>query len=128
MRIALICLGLGVALATIPLPSSASISLRGMMHDWRRQTRTAGDMLRGRAAFDAGAIRAMLTRFADDAGQIAGAINGKTSDARDIKQRFLAFQADARNAINSGSEPRALQSGFTKVMSNCRSCHDLYKD
>ena len=128
MRNTLAWIGLAALVATIPVGVAAATSLRGIMHSWRAEARSAHTMLSGRAAFDEGAIRNTLQTYVEDAGRIAAQVNGRTAAARDIKQRFAAFQVDAQAALGNLGRPPALKAGFSRLMSDCQSCHDSFNN
>jgi len=128
MRRVLVATCLLASVAALPATVSAASGLRGIMKTWRSHQRTTEAMLTGRTGFDPAAIRQMLQRYADEAGQIATASTGQSAEARDIRARFAAFQADARAAQAASDTPQRLKPSFRQVMSDCQSCHDLYKD
>lgn len=106
----------------------AASELRGIMKTWRSDERATRAMLSGRAAMDEAAIRKMLELYVNGAVQIGATIKETSNDARDLKRRFVVFQADAASALGKLGQPAALKDGLHQVMSNCQSCHDLYKD
>lgn len=129
MRIIIVALGLSILMiAATPVIVAAASGLRGIMHDWRADARTTRDVLSGRGAFDEASIRNVLQGYAMDAGGIAAQVTGTTPGARDFKQRFLTFQADAQRALGNLAQRPALQADFSRLMSDCQSCHDAFKD
>lgn len=128
MRTAFVSLGLSALIAATPVIVVAASALRGIMHTWRADARTTYDILSGRAQFDEGAVRTVLQTYAADAGRIGAQVNGQTPSAREFKRRFLAFQADAQTALGDLAQRPALKADFSRLMSDCQSCHDAFKD
>jgi cytochrome c556 len=128
MRKILLSLCLSAAISAAPALVAAAPALRGIMHDWRDGARSTNDILTGRADFDEAAIRDVLQAYVADAGRVVAQVNGQTPAARDFKQRLIAFQADAQTALGDLAQRAALQADFTRLMSDCRSCHDAFKD
>ena len=128
MRAALTSLGRIALIAAVPVVVVAAPALRGIMHVWRVDARTTHDMLSGRTAFDEGAIRNALQTYAADAGRIASQVDGYTSAGRDFKRRFVAFQADAQMTLSDLSERTALKADFSRLMTDCQSCHDTFNN
>ncbi len=126
MRRGLIGFGLAVLVAAAPCAVLATTTLRGMMHNWRVDARTTRAMLNGQMHFDEAAVRATLTRYAEDAGRIAASVNGQSAGSRDIRQRFLRLQSDSRTALTTLGRRTELRANFSRVLSNCSSCHNIY--
>lgn len=117
-----------IATVATPLIAEANSALRGIMKSWKQDDRATVGMINGRAVFDEAAIKAVLVTYIEDANRIASGINGQSADARDIKSRFVVFQANAQNALRHISQRAALQSDYKRIASGCSACHDLYKD
>jgi cytochrome c556 len=128
MRSVLLLLCLTATIAVAPVIVVAAPALRGIMHAWRDGARSTNDILSGRADFDEVAIRDVLQAYAADAGRIASQANGQSAAARDFKRRFTAFQADAQAALGDLAQRPALRADFTRLMADCRSCHDAFKE
>lgn len=99
-----------------------------MMRSWKSDARTVHDGLSGRSAFNEAATRDALQRLAADATAIQARINLHSAEGRDIKARFAAFQTDAQAALRDVQQHPALNADFSRLMSDCQSCHDRYKD
>lgn len=128
MRTIVLSLGLSAAILAAPIIVVAAPAIRSIMHGWRADARSTDDILSGRANFDAGAIRDVLKRYATDSGRIVAEVNGQTPAAHEFKRRFMAFQADAQTALGHLESRPALQADFSRLMSDCRSCHDTFKN
>ena len=116
------------SLLTAPLTADASSAFRGVMRTWKRQLRTSSPIVSGRAAFDEATIRETLTAYIADSARLSSAITGQSADARDIRQRFVQFGADAQRALENLGQQKALRAAFTRIGDDCESCHDQYKD
>ena len=90
--------------------------------------RDAGRRREWVARYNEAAGRTALQNYVNEAGQVAAQINGQGAQARDLRARFLGFQADARAALGDVSRPAALKADFTRVATDCESCHNLYQD
>ncbi len=128
MKLVVAWLGLFAVFAAIPAAVPAAPALRGIMHAWRAVARDAHDMLTGRAPFDEAAIRGALQRYVADAGRIASEVNGRTASAHDFRARFVAFQGDAQTALGDVGRRSALQTDFTRLLTDCQSCHHAYNN
>lgn len=124
--------GFSAVLLALLIASSGTViaasEIRGIMKTWRADERATRTMLSGRAPVDEIAIRKMLELYAGDAVRISVTIKDTNNESRDIKRRFVAFQADANAALGKLGQPAALPAGLRQVMADCQSCHDLYKD
>lgn len=121
-------LALAAAIVATPVAVTAASSLRSIMHDWRADARITQDMLLGRRAFDQEMVARVLQTYAEDTRRIEGQLNPRTSDARDFKERLVAFRSDLQAALGDlGQRPR-LQADISKVFADCQSCHDKFKD
>jgi cytochrome c556 len=127
MRTRLASLCFLIIVAAIPAAIAAS-ALRGIMHDWRTNARATHDILTGRTSFDEAAIRSALQNYVADAGRIGAQITGTTPAAREFKRQFMTFGADAQAALDHLTQRAALQADFSRLMSDCQSCHDAFKD
>ncbi|HEX3500682.1 MAG TPA: hypothetical protein VHT04_15295 [Stellaceae bacterium] len=117
-----------VMIAATPVIVVAASGLRGIMHNWRADARTTRDILSGRGTFDEATIREVLQGYVADAERIGAQVTGNTAAARDFKQRFMTFQTDAQKALGDLAQRPALQADFSRLMSDCQSCHDAFKD
>lgn len=125
---------LGVAVALLALPviavtgAVAATRLSPTMHVWRDNARALHEMVAGHARFDAAAIDRALAVYAADAERIAGRLNTRNAEARDLQTRFVAFRTDARAAQADVAQRVRLAADLDRVFGDCRSCHDKYKD
>lgn len=119
-------IGLAALIVAIPIGVTAATSLRGTMHAWKGGARATHNVLSGQAAFDERANRNALQAYIDDAGRIQAQVNNQTAAARDFKQRFVAFRADAQAALDNLGCPPALKVDSSRIMSDCQSCHDSF--
>lgn len=126
MKTTIASFGLSVLIAFIPVMVVAAPALRSIMHLWRADAVRAHDILSGRAAFDEAAIRKVLETYASDAARMGAQVNGRTASAREFKRRLAVFQADARTAAGDLSRRSVLRADFNRLMSDCRSCHDVF--
>ena len=126
MKIALASIGLSALLAATPFAVDAATSLRGVMHVWRAEARKTHDMLAGRTGFDEGAIRAALQTYVEDAGRLGARVNGRSAPAQDFRRRLLGFAADARTALNHVGQRPVLKADFSRLLSDCQSCHNRF--
>lgn len=86
------------------------------------------DALSGRSAYDEAATRAALEKYVAEAGSVQARINPRSAQARDFKARFGAFQADSQAALRDLQRRPAFAADFSRLMDDCQSCHDRYKD
>lgn len=128
MRRVIVLLGFSAMVLGAPAIVSAASTLRGIMHTWRAEARSTYDMLSGRAEFDERAIRTALQTYAADAGRIGEQVTGQTPSAREFKRQLVAFQADAQTALGDLPRRPTLKADFSRLMSDCQSCHDKFKD
>ncbi len=75
---------------------------------------------------DAGAIRQALQGYAADGNRISVQFTGQSNSARDLRQRFAAFSADAQKALADLGRSSALKADISQISSDCQSCHDTY--
>lgn len=125
MRSVLARVGLVVVVVGIPALGLAASGLSGTMHQWRRAARAMDNAL-STTAPDTGKIRQALQGYAADGNRISVQFTGQGSSARDLKQRFAAFSADAQKALADLGRPPALKADISKIGSDCQSCHDTY--
>ena len=132
MRARLAALGMSALMLAAPVSGLAAPRLKAVMRAWRSDARDASDMLSGRAAFDAAAVGAAFQTYAVDARSIASEVRGQSAGARDFRQRFVAFQADARTGLGhlSGhlSDRGTLKADFARLMDDCQSCHHKFNN
>lgn len=126
MKTALACLGVSALIAITPAAVIAASGLRGIMHSWRASERMMQAMLSGRTAFDDAVVRDALQNYAADAGDIVARIDARTAAAQDIKRRFATFQTHAQSALGDLGQRAALKADFSRLVSECQSCHDTY--
>ena len=117
---------LAVAAVLVATPVVAAPALRSVMRNWRDDARTMHDMATGRTGFDAAAVRTALQGYVADSKRVESEITGHSAEANDVRRRFAAFEADARTALENVSDRSALSASVTKLLSHCRSCHDIY--
>ncbi len=117
-----------VATLATPLIAEANSALRGIMKTWKRDDRATVSMINGRATFDEATIKATFVAYIADTERIVNGLNGQSGDARDIRNRFVAFRANAQSALQHIGERGALQVDYKRLASDCAACHDLYKD
>jgi cytochrome c556 len=121
-------LALGAIVATTPIAAAPIANLRGTMRTWQIDARFAHDMLIGRTTFDPSAISKALQTYIDDAQRIGQQLNERTADARDFKQRFVAFRADAQAALADLGQRSRLAADVSRVFSDCQSCHHEFNN
>ena len=124
-RFVALCL---LAAVTAPAIAVGASALRGIMHGWRADARTTQNILTGRASFDEAAIRSVLQNYVTDAERISAQITGTSPAAREFKRQFMSFQADAQTALSHAAQRAAVQADFSRLMADCQSCHDAFKD
>ena len=73
-------------------------------------------------------MRTALQKYIADAASIQGRLSPRSAEARDFKARFGAFQADAAAALLAVQQRPVLAADFSRLMNDCQSCHDRYKD
>jgi cytochrome c556 len=112
----------------LPLTADASSALRGVMRSWKRDLRASGPMVSGREAFDEATVRETLKAYIEESARLSASITGQSADAKDIRQRFVAFGADSRTALSNLGQPTTLKAAFARIGDDCQSCHDQYKD
>jgi len=125
VRSVLTQVGLVVAVLGVPVLGVAASGLSGTMHQWREDARAMNKAL-STTAPDTGAIRQALQGYAADGKRISVQFTGQSRSARDLRQRFAAFSADAQKALADLGRPPALKADFSKISSDCQSCHDIY--
>jgi cytochrome c556 len=118
---------LAAAILAVPLAARAS-EVSGIMQDWRHNEHAVDAMLADRTPYNQAALRAALTRYIADAGSLADRIAGSDADARDLKQRFTNFAAMGQTALGDMSQPASLQADFSRMKSQCESCHAIYNN
>ncbi|HZS81399.1 MAG TPA: hypothetical protein VFA50_00905 [Stellaceae bacterium] len=126
MKVKLASVCLCVVLVSVPLMTAAAPAIRGIMHGWRADARRVHEILSDRVPFDDRVIRTTLQTYISDAGAIEAQIAGKTAAARDFKQRFMTFAANARTALADLGQAPALKKDFARLMSDCQACHDAF--
>ena len=117
-----------IALLALPLAASGAVPLRGVMRAWRSETRTAHDMLTGRAAFDPAAMRKVLEDYAGQSGRVAAAITQPGGAARAFRAGFDRLQSDAGTALGDLGQRGRLAADFTRIAGDCSACHDRFRN
>lgn len=117
-----------MAAAPSSMLAAPAPSLRSTMHAWRADARATHAMLTGHIRFDEEQIGNSLQAFAADAERISGQVKSHTPAARDFRRRLLAFGSDAQAALGDVGRRPALAADFSRLMSDCQSCHDRFKN
>jgi cytochrome c556 len=105
-----------------------------------KSSKVVGDMLQGKAAFDAAAAKAALETIAANAADFPnhfpeGSDTGKTEALPaiwqnkadfDAKSKKLADDATAAAAATATGED-AFKAAAGAMFGNCKSCHELYR-
>jgi cytochrome c556 len=116
-----------LAVAT-PAALHAAPALRPIMHQWRGEARIIQATFQHGGAAEDAQLRGALSLYVADAGRISAAVDGKTARARDFKQRFLAFQADAQAALGHLAQTPSLKADVARLMADCHSCHRAFNN
>ncbi|HEY6430763.1 MAG TPA: hypothetical protein VIZ17_02180 [Acetobacteraceae bacterium] len=116
------------ALFALPLAASAAIPLRGIMHAWRADTRSAHDMLAGRAAFDPQIMRKVLNDYASRSSRVMAAITMSDAEARAFRAGFVRLQSDALAASGDLGQRTKLKADFARIAGDCSACHDHFRN
>ena len=98
------------------------------MSDWKAQANRAQSMLSGAVPYDQAELRQILTAMVGDARDVEAGINGSSAQARDVKDRFSQFEADAAATLQSAAARDGAKARFQRVVNDCRSCHDALKN
>lgn len=126
MKVVLVSIGLAAIIVATPPVVTAATSLHGVMHVWSAEARKTHGMLFGRTAFNEAAVRTALQIYIEDAGQLSARVNGRTASAQDFKGRLIGFQADARTALGDLGRRSLLRADFSRLLSDCQSCHHRF--
>ncbi len=122
-RLFTVSLILAVGAATAAL---AATSLKATMKTWKADGKTAASMVSGRTTFDAAELSRILETYINDSKGFEARIKGTTAEAKDLKARFVKFEADAASALAVIGEPAQVEGRLSTVLSNCKSCHDVH--
>ena len=121
-----------ILLAAVAFAAVASAAagprLRPIMNDWKVQANRAQSILSGAVSYDQAELRQILTTMVGDARDVEAAIKGSSAQARDVKDRFSQFEADAAATLQSAGARDGAKARFQRVVNDCRSCHDALKN
>jgi cytochrome c556 len=117
---------LAAAFLGVPAAVSAATSLRSVMHSWRYEAGMAGAMLTGRRTYNETEMRRAFQTISSDAGMLAGRITRQSAEAQDFKRRFIGLQEVAQGALGHLSDRNQLHADFSRMISDCRACHNAY--
>jgi cytochrome c556 len=96
------------------------------MHSWRQTQRVVDAMLRGGAPYDQVLLRQAMAAYIADASHLAGRMNGRTADGRDLQRRFLNFAAAGQQSAADVSQPDVFRTDFSELKAQCAACHAIY--
>lgn len=113
---------------------------KGIMKGVGGATRTATQMVRGEAAFDAVKAKEIFATYEDAARRMpllfpnTSRSGGETSasanvwdDAAGFKAAFAKFEAEAKQASLSAKDVATFRTAFGEVTKNCGTCHQTYR-
>lgn len=106
----------------------AASAFKSTMKGWREHQKASAEMIKGTAPLDDAAIRAMLVDYIAGAEKLESGLTGSSAEAKDMRQRFAAFRAEAKAAEGAIGNDAAVKSHITRLFSDCKSCHDLYNN
>lgn len=115
-----------VLVVLIAAEAFAATGFKPTMKGWREHQKATAEMIKGTAPLDDAAVRAMLTDYIAGAEKLESGLTGSSAEAKDMRQRFSAFRAEAIAAQGAVSNQAALKSHVAKLFNDCKSCHDLY--
>lgn len=119
---------LAVLIVLIAAEAFAASAFKSTMKGWREHQKATAEMIRGAAPIDTAAIDAMLSDYIAGAEKLESGLTGSNAEAKDMRQRFSAFRAEAAAAQATIGNETALKSHVAKLFNTCKSCHDLYNN
>jgi cytochrome c556 len=144
MRVQIIAAAAGIAAvfaATVSVAQDDPVKARqALMKDVGSKAKVAGDMLQGKAPFDAEAAKAALQQISDHAAVFPthfpeGSLQGETDALPVIWENKADFDAKAQKlsedaataaaAVDQGEE--AFKAATGAMFSNCQGCHQVYR-
>jgi cytochrome c556 len=121
-----VIISITIALAAACCAAAAATGLKATMKSWKADGGVAVQMANGRAAYDEAELRRILQGFVTDAQNLETRISGSTAQSKDVRSRFARFEADSTGALAALGKKELLRGAIATVMSNCRTCHDVY--
>lgn len=106
----------------------AASAFKSTMKGWREHQKATTEMISGAKPLDGAAIRAMLADYIAGAEKLESGLTGSSTEAKDLRQRFAAFRAEAKAAEGAIGNEAAVKSHVHKLFTDCKSCHDLYNN
>lgn len=118
-----VCVAVPLAAAWLASPAQAG-PLKQIMKRMNETTKAAKAEL---AAFDSSGAAALLQDYAQEA-RDAAALRAAdaSSKSQDLHARFVRLASTAENATAAANEPQ-FRKLFTDVVTQCKSCHSVYK-
>lgn len=129
-----------VAVTNVTVAQDPVAARQALMKDVGQQSKTVGDMLQGKAAFDAAAAKAALEKLSADAAEFpshfpAGSDQGDSEAMPAIWTDFADFEARSKKlsddaaaaaaAVDQGED--AFKAAAGAMFGNCRACHEVYR-
>jgi cytochrome c556 len=103
----------------------AASAFKSTMKGWREHQKVTAEMISGAKPLDGAA---MLADYIAGAEKLESGLTGSSTEAKDLRQRFAAFRAEAKAAEGAIGNEAAVKSHVHKLFTDCKSCHDLYNN
>ena len=114
------------ALVTSVVAAQSATRLKPMMNDWKANVQRLDAALAEPDRFNAAEVKLALDAFAAGAHEVAQRIKPTSSEAADVKARFLKFADASLAASDAAASSQALKPRYAEVRAACKSCHSVY--
>lgn len=104
----------------------AAGGVKSIMRAWKADSAVAVQMATGRMSLDAARLRGILQGFVSGTKDIEARISGSSAASKDLKVRFAQFEADSTATLSALGQESQLKSSISRVLSNCKACHDVH--
>ncbi len=134
-----IAIAMAIVMSTTAAASDPIKDRRASMKSISKANKKAGNMLKGKAAFDLATVQATLKVLQDEAQKSkglypAGSNKGKTralpavwTDNKDFLARFDKLAADAKSLASKIKDEASFKANYKTVFKSCGGCHKLYR-
>ena len=118
-RSAVITLAVFGLLLTASKVPAATTSIKAIMSEMAGTTKLARTAA---ASGDLAKAQAVLMSFAAESRSAAALVGGGDPRSMDLRKRFTVLASTAE-----GAQPARFKAAFGAIVSQCRSCHDVYR-